>query len=146
MILFLCYMHTNNTLRQKRHKESKLQRYEKNLNFAQKSFKRLTRIRCKSTHFLSDLNVNLPQLVPKYKERMPANRASIQLSILNSQFSTFNFQLSTFNFQQPPGGRLCLGERRGWPRTPRRADWRAWRSGVPSLPCAAPRARRRHAG
>ena len=59
MILFLCYMHTNNTLRQKRHKESKLQRYEKNLNFAQKSFKRLTRIRCKSTHFLSDLE---PQL------------------------------------------------------------------------------------
>ena len=83
MILFLCYMHTNNSLRQKRHKESKLQRYEKNLNFAQKSFKRLTRIRCKSTHFLSDLNVNLPQLAPKYKEMMPTNRASIQLSTLN---------------------------------------------------------------
>ena len=90
MILFLCYMHTNNTLRQKRHKESKLQRYEKNLNFAQKSFKRLTRIHCKSTHLYSDLNVNLPQLAPKYKERMPANRASIQLSILNSQFSTLH--------------------------------------------------------
>ena len=94
----------------------------------------LSENRCKSTHFLSDLNVNIPQLAPKYKERMPANRASIQLSSLNSQFSNLN--------SPPP---VSWWPRRGagtgqryrcrWQVRSRPPSWRCRRPPAPA-PCA----------